>query len=592
MTTASFLCCRLLSAHRFVRALFLFLTIVLNSFPAATFAQDQPQWIEDELLVGFSAGVSRGPASDIYGGYGAELVAELSNINVHRIRVPPTALEAIENALSHRAEVKFVERNYQLPLSFIPSDPLYSSQWHLPKIDADMAWDITQGSPQVIIAMLDTGVDGSHPDLATKMVPGYNTYDNNTNTSDVYGHGTKVAGAAAATCNNGTGVASPGCQNRIMPIRTTDTNGASYASTVANGITWAVDHGAKVINMSISGVAGNSTIKNAAQYAVNHGAVVIAAADNCGCLDSTPENPYIISVSATDSADNFASFSSYGSFVDLSAPGVSIYTTTRGGGYASASGTSLSSPIAAGVAALVMSANPALTPAQVESILETTADDRGTAGYDIYYGYGRVNAYNAVLAAANSVPPPDTTPPTVTIDSPANGATVSGGISIKVSANDNTSVSRVDLYVDGNLLGSDTTSPYSFFWDTTQAGNGSHNLVAKAIDGAGNIGTSATVSVYVQNTTSDTTPPVVSIIGVVTNPTAGKLTVSVSATDTVGVTKVELYLDGALVGTDTTSPYDFTVNTRKLSAGTHTLQAKAYDAAGNVGVSSPVSFTK
>ena len=180
------------------------------------------------------------------------------------------------------------------------------------------------------------------------------------------------------------------------------------------------------MNLSFEGVAGNATIRSAAEYALNHGALVVAASGNCGCVDATADNPFILSVSATDETGGVAYFSSTGPYVDLSAPGTNILTTAVGGLYFSDSGTSLASPVVAGVAALMFSANPALTPAVVTELLEATAFDAGGAGYDTGFGFGRVNAYAAVVAAASYQPPPDTTPPTASITAPAAGATVSG----------------------------------------------------------------------------------------------------------------------------------------------------------------------
>lgn len=257
-----------------------------------------------------------------------------------------------------------------------------------------------------------------------------------------------------------------------------------------------MDHGAKVMNLSFGGVAGISTITSAAQYVVNHGGLVVAAAGNCGCFDATAENPYMISVSATDSSDKLASFSSTGNYVDLAAPGVSIYTTTKRGGYGGVSGTSFSSPITVGVAALIWSVNPGLSPANVETLLEANADDLGPAGYDTSFGCGRVNAYKAVLAAGGvPLPSPDTTPPSASISSPADGVSVSGTISVDVSAADNVGVTQVAPYIDGALFATDPTAPYSFAWDTTQSSNTTHTLQAVAYDAAGNSGASAAVSV-------------------------------------------------------------------------------------------------
>jgi thermitase len=581
-----------------IRVLIGYLVVLFISVisPGNSFAQKGPtKWADGELLVGMRAGVSNEWASGLFKAHGATLLEEISQLNVHRIRVAPAALEAVERALSKRPEVKFVERNGVLELNTVPNDPMYPSEWHLDKVGVPSAWEITRGTSSVIVAVVDTGVDASHPDLANKVIPGYNAYNNNNDTSDVYGHGTKVAGIIAAESNNGFGVSSIAWMNPIMPIRITDSSLAVYYSVVANGIIWAVDHGAKVINASIADVAGSSTVGSAANYARNKGAVVVAAAGNCGCFDSTPENPYIISVGATDGADNVASFSSRGNYVDVAAPGVGIYTTTSGGGYGAPSGTSMASPITAGVVALMMSANPSLKPAQVESLLEATADDFGPAGYDTDYGYGRVNAYRAVAAAATNSPPPDATAPVANITSPSDGSSVSAGVSVSVSATDNVGVTRVDLYVDGSFFSSDATAPYSFFWNTSAVGNGPHSLTAVAFDAAGNIGTSPAVSANVNNNqVADTQPPSVSIAAPVSiaKGAGNKLTVSVSATDNVGVAKVQLYVDGSLVGTSSASPYDFNINTAKLLSGSHMLQARAYDPSGNVGLSSPLSFTK
>jgi hypothetical protein len=316
--------------------------------------------------------------------------------------------------------------------------------------------------------------------------------------------------------------------------------------------------------------------------------IVILAAGNCGCFDSTPANQNIISVSATDAYDNLASWSSQGNFVDISAPGVGIYSTSNGGGYGSYSGTSLASPVVAGVVALMISANASLLPSDVATLLQANADDLGAAGWDPSFGYGRVNASRAVAAAAASVPVSDTTPPTATITSPATGSTVTGTVTVAVSASDNTNVARVDLYIDGAFYGSDTTSPDGFGWNTSTTTNGPHTLSARAVDGAGNVGTSATVTATVSNL-ADTTSPTVVITSTTIN--ANKLSVSASATDNVAVTKVELYLDGSLIGTKTSTPYTFSVSLNSLALGTHTVNAKAYDNAGNASFSVPVSFT-
>jgi hypothetical protein len=234
---------------------------------------------------------------------------------------------------------------------------------------------------------------------------------------------------------------------------------------------------------------------------------------------------------------------------------------------------------------LVISANPSLTATQVANVLKQSADDLGASGWDASYGSGRVNADRAVVLAGGSPPDPaDTTPPSVSITSPGAGSTVSGTISVQVAAGDNVGVSSVSLSVDGVLSGGDNTAPYSFTWNTTAAANGAHTLTATAGDGAGNT-TSTSIVVTVSNL-SDTTVPTISITSPANGGTvAGNVSVLVSAADNVGVVKVELYVDGQLKATSMSVPFTTKWNTKREARGAHTLQCKAYDAAGNVGTS-------
>ncbi len=309
---------------------------------------------------------------------------------------------------------------------------------------------------------------------------------------------------------------------------------------------------------------------------------MVAAAGNCGCVDSTPDNPFILSVSATDENDGVASFSSTGPFVDLSAPGSNILTTERFGLYGAVSGTSLSSPIVAGVAGLMVAANPALTPALVTQLLEETA--AGSGSYDPSFGYGRVDAYAAVSAAVSYMPSADTTAPTLAMTAPLDGTSVSGTAVVDVTADDNVGVVKVDLFMDGTFFVSDASAPYSFAWDTTTIPNGTHTLLAVASDAAKNSASTASIMVTVSNTPPDTTPPVVSIAAPTAGATvSGTTAVSATATDNVGVAKVDLFVDGALYATDAAAPYTFSWNTTAASNGSHLLQVAATDTAGNVG---------
>jgi thermitase len=570
------------------------LSVLLFCCTPTVFAAGAPSWVTDELLVAPRAGVDRSRAEAIYRSNGATIVDEIPQIGIHVLRVPASALDSVEQALSRRPEVEFVERNRVVLPSLLPNDPYYPDQWHLRRINGPAAWDVTVGDSGVVIAILDSGVDPSHPDLATKLVPGYNFYDNNTDTSDVYGHGTQVAGAAAAISNNASGVASVAWGSSLMPIRVTSTAGSASVSAIAKGLTWAADHGARVMNISFNDVAGSTTIRSAAQYVVGKGGIVVAAAGNCSCFDSTAENPYIISVSATGYDNAIASFSSTGNYVDVAAPGVTIWTTTRGGGYASSGGTSIASPITAGALALMMSANPSLGPGELQSLLEGTATDLGDLGYDTSFGFGLINAADAVNAAIASSPsPPDTTAPSVSISSPTDGSVVSGVIAVDVTAVDDRGVSRVDFYVDDSLVATDKAAPFSFGWDTSTLVAGAHALRAVAVDTAGNAGSSPVEQVTIAG--SDTTAPTV----VITSPADGStvtktVKIGAAATDAGSLKSLEAFVDGVSLGSVACSSgscnASFTWRTQRASRGSHVVSGLAYDVAGNAGQSQPVTI--
>jgi hypothetical protein len=404
-----------------------------------------------------------------------------------------------------------------------------------------------------------------------------------------------VAGVAAATANNATGVTGVAGAARLMPIRVaySDTTGCmAYYSTIASGLTYAADNGARVANVSYSGVAGSSAIMSAAKYMKSKGGLVFVSAGNNNVDENITSDGSMVVVSATTTGDTKASFSSWGNFVTLSAPGTGIMTTDKSGGYSTWQGTSFSSPLSAGVAALIMSARPDLSSAQVESLLYSTAVDLGAAGRDPVFGYGRVNAAAAVRAAASFVVPPDTTTPAAVLNAPLGGSTVSGLVPVTVNASDNIAVVRVDLMVNGTVVATDNAAPFTFSWDSTGIANGKASMSAVAYDAAGNAGMSAAVSINVSNVTTsvakDTTPPVVTI----TNPTggtvAGNVSVSVNATDNAGASgiKMTLAIDGVTKAQGSGGSLGYNWNTKKAVAGTHAITVTAIDAAGNASTAS------
>lgn len=546
-------------------------------------AAPSDEWAPGRLLVMPRAGLSDAAFAKVLSPHGGK-ARRIGKSDLHIVDLPSGRSEnAVLALLAHHPQLKFVELDRKVLPALTANDPYIGSAWHVPKIKLTSAWDLSLGSG-VTIAVLDSGVLASHADLAPNLVAGWNTYNNSTDTSPSTFHGTAVAGVAGAVVNNATGVAGAAGGAKIMPIKITDAAGSAYYSTIASGITYAADRGVRVVNCSYGFLFKTSSIQSAGAYLKSKGGLLVVPAGNNGIDENAPATSAMITVSATDSTDLRASWSSYGQMVAIAAPGAGIWTTNSDGGYASGNGTSFASPLVAGVVALMMSANPALSSSQVESLLYSTVVDLGTVGKDIYYGYGRVDA-EAAVRAAKAATGVDTQPPVATIGSPVAGSAVSGLASVDVNATDNTGVTRVEFRANGTLVATDTASPYQFSWDTSKLPNGSTTLTAVAYDAAGNAGTSNPVVVTVANLLlADTTPPVVTIL----NPgngskVSGTVSVGVSASDnggTVGL-KQSLYLDGVLVASGTGSSLSYSWNTRKANAGTHTLQAVGQDAAGN-----------
>jgi len=460
--------------------------------------------VRGRVLVKAKPGFSAEDAARPYSGRKA---GEIPALGVAVLQVPDHAFEHAIQGLRRNPNIEFAEPDAYMAPGGVANDPYFNNSWHLAKTQATTAWDTTTGSSSVIIAILDTGVDGTHPDLSGKLVAGWNAYSGNTVTADVTGHGTGVAGVAAAAANNGIGVSSVAWNCKIMPVRISDAAGYAMWSTTASALTWAADHGARVANISFVGASSSATVQNAANYFQGKGGVVASCAGNGGNLDSSAETPYILTVSATDPNDVLTSFSTYGNFVDLSAPGTNIWSTTRGGGYGGWWGTSVAAPQVAGAAALMLSVQPGLSAAQIQDILKNTSDDLGPSGWDNRYGKGRLNVQRAVATALATSPAPapaptptptptaDTTAPTIAITSPAANAVVTGNVQVRVNAADNVRVTKVDLLVNGKLTAAATAAPFTTTWSTRKLASGAYNLQTKAYDAAGNTALSAIVSV-------------------------------------------------------------------------------------------------
>jgi subtilisin family serine protease len=343
--------------------------------------------------------------------------------------------QAVADRLSGLDGVAWAEPSrWRETFATTPNDPQFASQWGLNRIGCPDAWDLTTGDPAIVVAVVDTGVDLNHPELASLLVPGQDLVDFTAGSipqpgwvfegdytgvdpvpQDEVGHGTHVAGTICCLSNNGTGVAGVSWNVRLLPVRVLArvretssgrVSGLGSSANIAAGIRWAVDNGARVINMSLGGSGDAMVEREAVAYAVSKGVVVVAAMgnDNTTAPSYPAAYPDVIAVAATDSSDHRASFSNRGPHIDISAPGVGIVSTYWDDTYATLSGTSMASPHVAGVAALVLSRNHALTAAQVGNILRTTARPLRDAPADPVpndaYGYGLVQAAAAVRQAA------------------------------------------------------------------------------------------------------------------------------------------------------------------------------------------------
>src|SRR6266545_2835636 len=321
------------------------------------------------------------------------------------------AAQDLVKALRNDPAVQTATFDYARSLDSTPNDYYYvhGKQQNLNAVRLPYAWNVVKNTSSQVIAVLDTGVDTHHEDLVGHLTTSYDAVVPGRTMTDVEGHGTMVAGIAAANTNNTIGVAGAAWSGKIMPVKVFRTDGYAYDSEIARGVRWAADHGARIINLSLGGKAPDGTIMHdAIIYATSKGVLVVAAAGNLG--DATPHYPAafpeVLAVGATDNTGALTDFSTSGDWVDVSAPGFQITSTffyTQDPAYhdyyATGDGTSFSSPLVAGIAAIVRTRFPSLTPAQVIARIKASARDAGPRGIDPYHGYGFVHAYAALGGA-------------------------------------------------------------------------------------------------------------------------------------------------------------------------------------------------
>jgi thermitase len=342
---------------------------------------------------------------------GPRVIQRIPQLGVVVVEVGPglDVTNAMEDFKIDRA-VRYVEPVNLVTLEKDVNDPRAGEQYAPQITHVREAWDVQMGTPNTVVCIIDSGVDMGHPDLKAKIVPeSYNVLDHNNKPMDDHGHGTHCAGIAAALADNnegGTGVA-PGVG--LMSVKVLDAAGRGNDATIAEGIVYAADHGAKVASMSLGLYKRSKVIEDALQYALDHDVVLVASAGNNNAENDPTTAPHlpstypgVIEVAATDAQDKKASFSNYGKTVSVAAPGVDILSTLptydvgRPLNYGKMSGTSMASPFVAGLAGLVRSQFPDLNREQVRARIEASADDLGAAGLDPFYGHGRVNGLKAV----------------------------------------------------------------------------------------------------------------------------------------------------------------------------------------------------
>ena len=420
----------------------------------------QGEFKPGEILVKFKKGLGAASARLILSAKGMRVSGEIEKLGILQVAVPMgRELEVIES-LRRNPLVEYAEPNYIVHLppfeptqvtavgqtgqsqairaaDIVPNDPYYSYgdvQWNLPRIGAPQAWEVTTGEREIVIAIVDSGIDLDHPDLDGKIwtnpgeIPGngldddgngcvddvhgwhfYHRCDDegcieleDNNSQDDNGHGSFMAGIAAVETNNGEGIAGLSWGAKLMPVKVLDQNAAGYYSDIIQGVIYAADNGAKIINMSFGGAAYSQALEDAVNYAHDKGCLLVSTSGYGNTGVTYPGKfPVVVTVAATDKDDQRAWFSNYGPEVDLAAPGVDIASTDRNGIYGLWSSTEVAAPHVAGLAALIWSVNPTLTQDEVEDVMKSTAVDLGDPGRDDYYGWGRIDASAAVRATSH-----------------------------------------------------------------------------------------------------------------------------------------------------------------------------------------------
>ncbi len=411
------------------------LVVSMSEKPTAATRAEVTRFRPGGVLVKFKEGASAADVRAALSRRGLSIEREIPSLGLKSLAVPPGQELTMAESMRRDPAVEYAELDYLISVAIIPRDPRWENQWAPAKIGAPAAWEITTGSEEIVIAVLDTGLKLDHPDLAATVwtnpgeVPANGLDDDqNGKVDDVHGwhfyhqcsgseclpfedddlrddngHGTHVAGIAAAETDNQVGIAGISWGAQLMPVKVLDEYGDGWYSDVIAGIVYAADNGADVVNLSLGGEESSQALQEAVNYSHAQGVLLIAATGNTGGTVLYPAAcDHVLAVGATDADDQRPEFSNYGPEMDVVAPGVSIYSTWPSlDGYWRKSGTSMAAPHAAGLAALIWSARPGLSNDQVAQAISRTALDLGAPGWDEFYGWGRIDAYRALLSVGH-----------------------------------------------------------------------------------------------------------------------------------------------------------------------------------------------
>ncbi|MGK5680856.1 S8 family serine peptidase [Actinoplanes sp. URMC 104] len=563
------------------------------------------------LIVGYKAGADRASATRALSASGARVSvsdaakAALSAINASRVTVSPERSAATISALRSDPNVAYVETDQPVKTAeTIPNDPVFSKQNEMYTVHAPKAWDTTKGGANgPTVAVIDTGVNAVG-DLKGATVAGYDFVNNDASPADDAGHGTSVAALVAARGNNGDGMAGVCWTCKIMPVKVLDARGDGYQSDVAQGIIWAVQKGARILNLSLSGVKGTQALADAVAYANMNGALVVAAAGNDGNTVKQYPGAYgdVLTVAATQRCTDFAKdpdctagtttrtkWSSYNKpktstspadvWVDVAAPGTVSSMDSRGNYSTGIEGTSFSSPIVAGAAALIKAENPSYSGWSIANAIYTAAAKRPLTNGGVNYGLIDIPPSLNV--------PTDTTPPTATGISPGNGSFKRGTFTVSPVGlkDDRSGIRNTTLWVNGKFVSYSRKAPFGVSFNFSSY-KGPTKIELRIFDRAGNN------KIVSSTVTIDNNAPGVRITSAPKSGSklSGTVSIGYTGSDANGITRYELLLNGKVAQTHTgTAAFKFATT---AVAKSFTVQVRAYDKAGNPGLSAKYSYTR